>query len=1145
MKKTIFLFFAAILCAMSVQGAASKQFNDQQFLYCIVENTNWKSWGIKYNWYWDSGNWYATENGNKISENHWYAKVPNAYIGGVQFIRCSKDFASEWDWSVTKNSNTRTDNKINCAKITGSNWGNATVSWTTYAPPMSSVTLSNNGTTVNSGSGTQADPYIIEIGTKIKVKGSGAKAVEDPDAKVHYTFKYGDASQDSETATWEIDANSPSTTYAIELEGYTKVNTTSSEKKAATKLYYQTVADATLPTYQVTVTANDPAMGTVTGAGEYSEGATAELTATPNDGYQFKNWTVAGAEVSTANSYTFTVNADITVTANFEETPKATIYFVNNSGWSKIQAYAWEGTKGANPGWPGADITANKLGEQIGGFDVYSYTVEQGSYGKVIFNNGSAQTKDYVWTDGNYYWNNEPVGFAGGSKADAESKFSVPVEYDYVYFINTNSWAAVNIYTWNSEIATWPGVAMNKEAEQIAGFDVYSHKEVKGTTFGGMKFNEGKDKKETGNLTWQAGKYYAPSKDKWYDTKEAAEEALATPVIDVYTIMGAGELGLSWDLATTGNDMTKQADGTYTLVKEGLDLATTGNYEYKVVKNHSWDWSIPTGTDNQTLKVDKDGTYTVTFTLSSDKKKLTADALCTAEKEVILDCFVAGTINLVGGTADFTDKLAMTYDEESKTYSKTFTALAAGNYQMKVVYGSDWLGYDKLTKPVPANVTEGDDKKIKFSLAEASDVTVTYNVENGIGLVGTFAAPETKYYIAGTQNLTGFDWKENGLEMTKEGDVYKHTFSEVNAGIYEFKITDGTWTKTWGFSNLAKNYVGVSQGKDGEGNDNGNIKIVTEEAKNITVIFDLANNNITLEGWEEEVPTVITYVLMGVNGDWTTGIELTQNPDNANEYMLLNQTITRATDAIKVVTLTNGTATAWCGDVDEYSDAIYENNWDKDGNIELEDGIYNFYFKVSDKKIYIDQTTLLRTGTNKYGTIYIPYTPESVSGATFYQVAGKGTEDGQEGVYLESVDVVEAGKPYIYERTGNQVVKIVFSGEKATNGGAVNGLIGTDTKSTHVPVNNYILINNTFCKTDGSSKVRGYRAYLDLNAVTGDKPQPMPGRRYIGMSVQGENAATGLDNITNGENTTIKFIENGQLIIIRNGEKFNAQGQKF
>ena len=45
--------------------------------------------------------------------------------------------------------------------------------------------------------------------------------------------------------------------------------------------------------------------------------------------------------------------------------------------------------------------------------------------------------------------------------------------------------------------------------------------------------------------------------------------------------------------------------------------------------------------------------------------------------------------------------------------------------------------------------------------------------------------------------------------------------------------------------------------------------------------------------------------------------------------------------------------------------------------------------------------------------------------------------------------------------------------------------------------------------------------------------------------VTGNNITTGLENIFNSENTTIKVIENNQLIIIRNGEKFNAQGMRF
>ena len=71
--------------------------------------------------------------------------------------------------------------------------------------------------------------------------------------------------------------------------------------------------------YTVTATVNPAEAGTVTGAGEYEEGAEATLTATAAEGYEFVNWTVAGAEVATTATYTFTVTADVEVVANFKE----------------------------------------------------------------------------------------------------------------------------------------------------------------------------------------------------------------------------------------------------------------------------------------------------------------------------------------------------------------------------------------------------------------------------------------------------------------------------------------------------------------------------------------------------------------------------------------------------------------------------------------------------------------------------------------------------------------------------------------------------------------------------------------------------------------------------------------------------------
>ena len=743
MKKSIFLFFAAILCAIGVQGAVVTPTG--KYFYFKTSST-WNVDNPRYAVYfaWKNGGgeektWYSCQ---KVPGTDIYYAVAPGEFWDIYFCRMNGGNQTNSDanvWNKTDKLQYDGTEKNYWTKSTG--W-NGTTTYGTYAPPMSSVTLANNGTAINSGSGTEADPYIIEIGTTIKVKAEGTKAVEDLDATINYDFKQGSTSKQNGTGTtWTLDATDASTVYTINLDGYTKVNTTSSTKKAATALYFKTVADISIPTYQVSVSINDNTMGSVIGAGEYNENATVTLKATANDGYRFVNWTVGGVEKETATTYSFTVTEAVEVVANFEVIPTTTVYFVNAEDWAgTINAYAWtDGSpKVENAGWPG--VAAHKEDYQIEGHDVYSYTAEEGKYAKVIFNNNSGkQTNDLAWTAGQYICKNQWYA----TIADVEAALAAPIEYESVYFINTNDWAAVNIYTWTPEVGSWPGVAMTQEAEQIAGKDVYSYTVEKGTTFGGIKFNEGQDKAQTGDLTWQAGKYYAPSTNEWYADAAAAAAALATP--------------------------------------------------------------------------------------------------------------------------------APTYD----------------------------------------------------------------------------------YYITGTL-AGGWDPKQQGLE--KDGELYKATFTELNAGEYEFKITKGDWEHQWNYSNLGAAYEEVSEGVNEEGNPNGNIKIVTEEAKNITVIFDATAGKITLEGLTEKV-VVISYVLMGVGNDWDTGIALIKNETaEYEEYVLLGQEIAEG-DAVKVVTLVNGVAKAWCGNVDEYS---VEHSADDMGNIVLAPGKYDFYFKVNDPAtadddiIYID-----------------------------------------------------------------------------------------------------------------------------------------------------------------------------------------------
>ena len=75
-------------------------------------------------------------------------------------------------------------------------------------------------------------------------------------------------------------------------------------------------------TYPLTLAASPEAGGTVSAYPNdetYEAGSEVALTATPNFGYHFVNWTDAeGNEVSTSAKFTYTVNAEETLTANFQ-----------------------------------------------------------------------------------------------------------------------------------------------------------------------------------------------------------------------------------------------------------------------------------------------------------------------------------------------------------------------------------------------------------------------------------------------------------------------------------------------------------------------------------------------------------------------------------------------------------------------------------------------------------------------------------------------------------------------------------------------------------------------------------------------------------------------------------------------------------
>lgn len=125
-----------------------------------------------------------------------------------------------------------------------------------------------------------------------------------------------------------------------------------------------------------------------------------------------------------------------------------------------------------------------------------------------------------------------------------------------------------------------------------------------------------------------------------------------------------------------------------------------------------------------------------------------------------------------------------------------------------------------------------------------------------------------------------------------------------------------------------------------------------------------------------------------------------------------------------------------------------------------------------------------------YGTICLPYVA-ACSGAFVYEVAGKKGNS----VYLRRVNIMEAGKPYIYwsvkNYEGNKAEhKVLFyRASKAANDVAEpiinNGLVGTFA-AVKAPENRncYVLSRSELYYVDSEVNVAANRAYLNLNEVS-------------------------------------------------------------
>ena len=113
-----------------------------------------------------------------------------------------------------------------------------------------------------------------------------------------------------EDAEYTITGLTPNTVYFVQVQAVCDQQQT----EWCSPVFFTTLEGQQ---YTITATANPTVGGTIEGAGSYVEDDDCTLTATALEGYTFTNWTEDGAVVDTNPVFTFTVDGDRTLVANF------------------------------------------------------------------------------------------------------------------------------------------------------------------------------------------------------------------------------------------------------------------------------------------------------------------------------------------------------------------------------------------------------------------------------------------------------------------------------------------------------------------------------------------------------------------------------------------------------------------------------------------------------------------------------------------------------------------------------------------------------------------------------------------------------------------------------------------------------------
>ncbi len=414
-------------------------------------------------------------------------------------------------------------------------------------------------------------------------------------------------------------------------------------------------------------------------------------------------------------------------------------------------------------------------------------------------------TPNSNWTQANarfaayFFGNGEQWSSMTDSDGDGIYEVAVPSGYPKVIFCRMNPSASTN--NWNNK---W-----NQTGDLTIPTDGNNHFTVKSGTWDGAT-------------------------DTW---------STYTPL--VYTIVGSSAvLGSEWSTDDANNDMSKQDDGTYKLVKENVVLVKDTEYQYKVVRDRSWDWSYPSG--NKTFTVDKSGIYNVTFTFDG-KTSLEVETVLIKEEIIIPTVALAGTMNDWSTTAN-----VLVLAADSLTASTTIALQANTTDSIKVVLDGNWLGNNgTMTRENDGQAWtfKADENNCVLKTDVAGDYIFTWNFEKSQLTVTYPEKPDTPtpadavIYLAGSMNgwntaLSTFVKADDGL--TASVRVY------MEAETYSFKVVvDNKWLGSQ--ETITREHCTNWTLEQGDGSDKYNCHIVADQAGDYEFVWTYATSKLSVK----------------------------------------------------------------------------------------------------------------------------------------------------------------------------------------------------------------------------------------------------------------------------------------------------------